>query len=126
MPLDDPVKYVYDLAAKAFLKFGMNVLLPKDLGPMLEAAGFDNIQCVVKKVPIGVWARDKTLRLIGLYQKEAVREILPAMGARPFAALGMSEPEIGVTLALARRGLDDVSAHRYFHYYFWFARKPFS
>jgi SAM-dependent methyltransferase len=124
MPPDDPVKYLYDKAAEAFAKFGMNVTLPKDLGPMLEAAGFDNIHCIVKKVPIGVWARDKTLRLIGLYQKEAVREILPVIGGRPFAALGMSRAEIDVTVAMARKGLDDTNVHRYFHYYFWFAQKP--
>lgn len=124
MPPNDPVKYLYDKAAQAFTKFGMNVTLPKDLGPMLETAGFENIQCIVKKVPIGVWARDRTLRLIGLYQKEAVREILPVIGGRPFAALGMSRAEIDVTVALARKGLDDTNAHRYFHYYFWFAQKP--
>lgn len=125
MPDDDPVKHLYALAGQAFRKFGMNVTLPKDLRPMLEEAGFTNIQCVIKKVPIGVWARDKTLRVIGLYQKEAVREILPVIGGRPFAALGMSQAEIELTIALARKGLDNTNVHRYFHYYFWFAQRPF-
>ncbi|KAK3358747.1 hypothetical protein B0T25DRAFT_587903 [Lasiosphaeria hispida] len=125
MPPDDPVKYTYELAAQAFGKFGMRVTLPKDLEPLLRDAGYENIQCIVKKVPIGVWARDKTMRLVGMYQKMAVLDLLPAVAGRPFAALGMSEMESQVTLAHTRRGLNDASVHRYFHYYFWFAQKPF-
>ncbi|KAK0721052.1 S-adenosyl-L-methionine-dependent methyltransferase [Lasiosphaeris hirsuta] len=125
MPDNDPVKYTYELAAQAFAKFGMRVTLPKDLEPLLRDAGYENIQCVVKKVPIGVWARDKTMRLIGMYQKMAVLDLLPAVAGRPFAALGMSEIESQVTIAHTRRGLNDASVHRYFHYYFWFAQKPF-
>ncbi|KAL2138694.1 hypothetical protein VTI28DRAFT_6367 [Corynascus sepedonium] len=124
MPDDDPVKYMYELGRRAFEKFGMNVTLPKNLEPMLRDAGFQNIQCVVKKVPIGPWARDKTLRLIGQYQKMAVQEIMPVLPGRPFTALGMSQVESQVTLAHARQGLDDMRVHRYFHYYFWFAQKP--
>jgi len=124
MPDDDPVKYMYELAQRAFTKFGMNVTLPKDLEPMLRDAGFENLRCVVKKVPIGPWARDKTLRIIGMYQKMAVQDLMPALGGRPFTALGMSQVESQVTLAHARQALGDNSVHRYFHYYFWSAQKP--
>ena len=123
---DDPVKYMYDLATTAFAKFGMNVRLPKDLEPLLRDAGFDRIQVVVKKVPIGAWARNKRLRLVGMYQKLAVHDLMPALAGRPFTALGLSQAESQVTLALARKGMDDTNVHRYFHYYFWFAQKPLS
>lgn len=124
MPENDPVKYMYELGERAFAKFGMNVTLPKDLEPLLRDAGFENIQCVVKKVPIGPWARDKTLRVIGMYQKMAVLDLMPALPGRPFSALGMSPIESQVTLAHARQGLGDMRVHRYFHYFFWFAQKP--
>ena len=121
MPDNDPVKYCYDLAYAAFTKFNMNTRLPKALEPLLRTAGFENVQCVVKKVPIGPWARDKTLRVVGMYQKMAVQDILPAFAGRPFTALGMSQVESQVTLAHARQALGDARAHRYFLYYFWFA-----
>ncbi len=124
MPSDDPVKYMYDLAGQAFSKFGMNVTLPKNLEPLLRDAGFENIQCIVKKVPIGTWAKDKTMRLIGLYQQTAVMDLMPALAGRPFQALGMSPMESEVALAHARNGLRDMKVHRYFHYYFWYAQKP--
>ena len=124
MPDDDPVKYMYELAGRAFAKFGMDVTLPKRLEPSLHDAGFRNIRLVVKKVPIGVWAKNKTLRLIGLYQKMAILDLMPALAGRPFSALGLSPEESQVTLAFARKGLDDYKIHRYFNYYFWYAQKP--
>ena len=124
MPEDDPLNYVYQLADQAFSKFGMNVKLARDLEPVLRDAGFVNIQCIAKKVPIGVWAKNKTMRLIGLYQKMAVADILGAVAGRPFAALGIPPDEGSVIIALARKALDDTRVHRYFTYYFWYAQKP--
>jgi hypothetical protein len=121
---DDPVKKMYEIAGQAFAKFDMNVTLPKQLEPLLREAGFENIQCRVRKVPIGVWAKNKTLRLIGRFQTMAVLDLMPALAGRPFEALGMSQVESQVTLALARKGLEDSKVHRYFNYYFWFAQKP--
>ena len=126
MHADDPVKVMYDLAGEAFAKFGMDTTLAAKLEPMFRDAGFVNIQCVIKKVPLGVWAKDKTLRLVGLYQKLAVLDLMPVFAGRPFTALGMTDVESQVTLAHARRGLEDTTAHRYFSYYFWFAQKPLS
>ncbi|KAG6135799.1 hypothetical protein E4U38_001681 [Claviceps purpurea] len=124
MPDNDPVKYLCELAEKAFEKFGMRTALPPKLEPYLREAGFENIHCQIFKVPIGPWAKEKTMRLVGLYQKMAVVEGLPVMAGRPSRALEMSEAEIEVTIAMARKGLDDPTVHRYFNYYFWYAQKP--
>ncbi|KFY48756.1 hypothetical protein V495_01056 [Pseudogymnoascus sp. VKM F-4514 (FW-929)] len=124
MGSDDPFKRLYDLAGQAYQKFGMSTSLPAQLEPLLLDAGFQNVHCKVMKVPIGTWAKDKTMRLIGLYQKTAVGDFISTLGGRPFAALGMSEEEAQVTLAFARKALNDPSVHRYFNYYFWYAQKP--
>lgn len=123
MAPDDPVKQVYDLAGEAFTKIGLNVRMAADLESFLLDAGFVNVQCLVKKVPIGPWAKDKTLRVIGYYQKLAVEDLLPAMAGRPFTVLGLSPTESQVYLAKARHGLEDMTVHRYFNYYFWTAQK---
>jgi hypothetical protein len=118
MPEDDPVRYLYEVAHRAFAQFGMGVLLPMVLEPMFRDTGIENIQCIIKKVPIGSWARDKTLRVIGMYQKMAVPELLPALRGRPFSALGLSQVEMQSTLGRARQGLAVVRVHRYFRYLF--------
>ncbi|KAK3388291.1 S-adenosyl-L-methionine-dependent methyltransferase [Sordaria brevicollis] len=124
MPANDPVKVLYDLTQQAFAKFNMNITIPKILRSYLANAGFVNIQCVVKKVPIGVWAKDKTLRLVGMYQKMAILEIMQALAGRPFDALGLDQVQKEVIMMEARKGLDNPRVHRYFNYYFWFAQKP--
>ncbi|KAK3493611.1 S-adenosyl-L-methionine-dependent methyltransferase [Neurospora crassa] len=124
MPDDDPVKVLYDFSQEAFAKFNMNITMPKTLRRYLADAGFVNIQCVVKKVPIGVWAKDKTLRLVGMYQKMAILEIMEALAGRPFDALGLDPVQREMILMEARKGLDNPRVHRYFNYYFWFAQKP--
>ncbi|KAG6124455.1 hypothetical protein E4U12_008223 [Claviceps purpurea] len=49
----------------------------------------------------------------------AVLDILPALTGRLFEALEIPEAEVEVTLAMARKGLDDPDVHRYFNFYFW-------
>ncbi|KAK4032859.1 S-adenosyl-L-methionine-dependent methyltransferase [Parachaetomium inaequale] len=124
MPDNDPVKYMYELAQRAFTKFDMNVTLPKDLEHLLLEAGFESIQCVVKKVPIGGWARDKKLRVIGTYQKMVVEGFMSVLRLRPFTALGMSQDESQEIVDHARKALADTTVHRHLHYFVWFAQKP--
>ncbi|KAG6093829.1 hypothetical protein E4U30_003974 [Claviceps sp. LM220 group G6] len=124
MPDNDPVKHALDLTERAFEKFGMRSKLPAELEPYLREAGFGNIHCKIFKVPIGPWAKDHLMRVVGLYQRLAVMEILPSMSGRLFHALEISEAEAQVTIAMARKGLNDPNVHRYFNYYFWYAQKP--
>ncbi|KAG6135801.1 hypothetical protein E4U38_001683 [Claviceps purpurea] len=64
------------------------------------------------------------MRIVGLYSRLALAELLTTLAGRPFQALEMSEAEIEVIMAMARKGLDDPNVHRYFNYYFWYAQKP--
>ncbi|KAJ4157925.1 uncharacterized protein LMH87_008480 [Akanthomyces muscarius] len=106
MKSDDPFKVLYEIAGEAYQKLGLSTSLPAELEPVLLSAGFENIHCKVVKVPIGTWAKDKTLRLVGLYQKTAVTDFISTLAGRPFKALGLSEEEAQVRLALARQALD--------------------
>ncbi|SPQ20322.1 b253457d-76b6-4d6f-bb50-a511773bb79e [Thermothielavioides terrestris] len=67
---DDSVKHLYEVARQAFSQIGMN--------------------CIVKKVLIGPWAVDKTVRVVGMYQQVAVQDLMSSLAAGLFAALGMS------------------------------------
>lgn len=121
---DDPIKRLYDIAGEAYQKFNMDTDYPTLLEGPLREAGFTAIQCKVIKVPIGPWAKNNRLRRVGHYQKVAVREFIPTLAGRPFEALGMTQEESQVAVALARKALDDMDTHRYFKYYFWCAQKP--
>ena len=126
MPEDDPFVRLYATAGKAWAKLGLSTTIAARLEPYLRDAGFTNVHCKVLKVPIGVWAKDKTMRLIGLYQKRAVDEFISTFAGRPFEALGLDPTAVQIDLALARQSIYDISVHRYFPYYFWYAQKPAS
>ncbi|TEA19995.1 Secondary metabolism regulator LAE1 [Colletotrichum sidae] len=119
----DELKAFYDIVLASFLCFGANLNVARDLRSHLEGAGFKDIRCEVKKVPIGTWPKDEILRLCGLYLKKAILEVLPAFH-KLFEANGLSSVETEVWLATARKELEDRSKHRYFYFYFWYAQKP--
>ncbi|KAG6019802.1 hypothetical protein E4U40_006662 [Claviceps sp. LM458 group G5] len=74
---DDPLKYLYERQQ------GSKDKLPLNLGSYLREAGFENIHCQFMKVPIGQWAKDRAMRIVGQYPKMAVVELLPAYAGRP-------------------------------------------
>jgi hypothetical protein len=51
-------------------------------------------------------------------------ELITAMAARPFAALGWPQNEVDSLVASARKDLEDRRFHTYFEYLFWTAQKP--
>ncbi|KAI1074888.1 S-adenosyl-L-methionine-dependent methyltransferase [Whalleya microplaca] len=122
---DDGAQGFYELAHAAFRKLGFDAHLAARLREPLEAAGFRNVQCVVKKVPVGPWARDRTLRLVGLYLQTVIREFVPVCAARPLAVLGLSDAERAAWRAKAVRSLEDPYPHRYWNVYFWYGQKPY-
>jgi hypothetical protein len=124
MPDDDPLLDFYKLMHKALGKFGMDLDMPKKLRPLLEEAGFVNIQCTVKKVPIGPWALDKTLRMAGVFLREAVVDLCAAMTSKAFRAYGMSTVETEMISMSVRKTLKELNRHRYLDFYFWTAQKP--
>lgn len=123
---DDPIKFMYDKVVEAFARLGSDFALPPKLGGFLRDAGFEDVRCVVKKLPLGTWPLDKTYRLVGLYQKMSILDIMPAFNNLLQKALGMSQIEAEMVLSPVRKSVDDRSIHRYVRYYFWYARKPYA
>lgn len=124
MPDDYPVSKFYALLTEAFKKFGGDIHIVERLADMMRETGFVNVQEVILKVPIGTWAKNKTLRLIGMYWRMAVTDLLPAMGGKPFLSLGMSPEEIEVFLVGVRKALADTKVHSYVNFHFVYGQKP--
>ncbi len=122
---DDIMKMYYEISVEAMSHFGMDLSRSARVGEYLERAGFTNINCVVKKMPLGTWARDPRMRLVGLYISELITTSLPSMlQGKPFVRLGLSEEERIVWGARVREAIKETHVHRYYHYYFWYGQKP--
>jgi len=123
MSEDDVMKKFYELCIAVMSKYGMNLDLVTGVGDFLRRAGFTNITCIKKKLPIGTWPKDKTLRLVGLLAKEAAEQSLGSLG-KALSNFGMSQAEQTVWAAKVKESLGDNKIHRYYFYYFWYAQKP--
>ena len=121
---DDIIKRYYETCQLAMSRFGYDINKPLHLRDYLEKAGFQNVQCIIKKLPLGTWPKDKTLRLVGYYAYLALIDSLPALLAKPFADLGISEEERQLWGAKVSQAAMETDVHRYYNYYFWFAQKP--
>lgn len=124
MPDDYPVAVYYALFSVAFAKFGADVHVVERTASMMRDAGFINVQEHVIKLPIGAWAKDKTLRLVGMYWRMAINDILPAVGGKLLQSLGMTPQEIEVMLVGVRKALADTQYHTYMNFYFVCGQKP--
>jgi len=81
---------------------------------MMAEAGFVNIREEKLKLPIGTWARDKNLKVAGLFWRTAIMDGLMAVAKRPLEkGLGWTLAEIEVLLVDVRKSLMNSSVHSY-------------
>lgn len=120
----DPVAGFYELLKEGFSQLGTDYDKTRRLRGPLTRAGFTNITLVKRKIPLGPWAKDHTMRLIGQYLKIALQELVSPIMVRLVANLGLTPVEREVWSAKIRQSLDDNRIHRHFYFYFWYAQKP--
>ncbi|KAJ6436754.1 Nitrogen assimilation transcription factor nit-4 [Purpureocillium lavendulum] len=73
-------------------KLDLSTTIAAHFDTCLHNAGFINLHFKVFKVPIAVWTKDKTLRLIGLYQKRAAKDFISVFAGRPLRPLDLTQP----------------------------------
>ncbi len=122
MANNNPLKLVCDHAIGSFRELGMDLTASPKFGSYLKKAGFVQIHHVIKKVPVGPWARGSRLEHIGVLQEASLRSFISAL-ERPFQLTGMTAETIREVINGARETLESCSVHAYFEYHFWCARK---
>jgi hypothetical protein len=103
---------------------GMEFRLTNHLDGPLREAGFINVQCKTMRIPVGIWAKHKTLRLAGYLLSVALSDFFTAMAARSLPGLGLSKGALDARVKQAKEELDDRDKHGYVNYHFWMAQKP--
>lgn len=114
-----------DLVKQGLEKFGIDLLGPSKHSTWLKDAGFVNLEEKVFKVPIGPWAKNETLRTIGLYNRSIVMDGLQGISMKPLTkGLGWTAEEIEVFLIDVRKSLMDRTIHSYFTFHVCYGQKP--
>lgn len=114
-----------DLCRQGLEKFGIDLLGPRKYPSYLHDAGYENIQEKVFKVPVGMWARNQTLKTIGLYLRSIILDGLQGVSMKPLTkGMGWSVEEVEVFLVDVRKCLMDKSVHSYLTFYVYSGQKP--
>jgi hypothetical protein len=113
------------LVQQGLLKLGPDLNSTTRLANDLREAGYVNVEERIFKVPIGIWAKNKTLKMIGLYLRTVIFEGLQAISLAAFVkGLGWSQQEMEVLLVDVRKDLVDVTKHTYFPFHVIYGQKP--
>lgn len=124
VPPNWPLSQFCDLMEQCFALFGTDASAAERGRQYMEAAGFVNIRHHAIKLPYGPWARDKTLRVVGMYYRIACEEMFPVIGAMHLPMLGWKPEETEVLFAGCRAGMRDPNIHAYGLMHFWSGQKP--
>lgn len=119
---DDPLVAFCNVAFKGMHKLGHSAVTTDILKERLEHAGFTDVQCIAKKIPLSTWACDRNLQTLGVFMKNVVLDALDAF-AKPFDALGIPAEEVRVLKKRARESLENSMVHRYLNCVFCYGRK---
>ncbi|KAI9860619.1 MAG: hypothetical protein M1813_006044 [Trichoglossum hirsutum] len=110
---------------EACQKISIDIRVPPRLTQMLSAAGFEDVQQKLYKIPIGPWPKDPLLKKVGHYQRANFLEGLSAISLGPYTRiLGWSNARLEVWLSEVRKAISDPKAHSYDYMYFVYGRKP--
>lgn len=91
----------------------------------VNEAGFLKVTETRLKCPVGIWPKDRTLRLAGLYWRTAIMDGLNGLANRSYGnGLQWSREAIEVFLVDVRKSLMDTSKHVYFPLHIIYGQKP--
>lgn len=91
----------------------------------VDEAGFQNVTELRLKAPIGIWPKDRKLKMAGLYWRTAIMDGLNGLANRSYGkGLQWSREAIEVFLVDVRKSLMDTSKHAYFPLHIVYGRKP--
>ncbi|KAL2016043.1 hypothetical protein VTK56DRAFT_4333 [Thermocarpiscus australiensis] len=125
VPPDYPINRFYSVVGDVLRdRYGFNLWILERLPALLERLGYVNVQRRVYHMPLGEWARDVQLRLLGAYCREVVMDFLCAMAARPLVEAGFERSEIEELVSAARGVVGNRRIHAYMPIHFVWAQKP--
>jgi len=92
-----------------------------------EEAGFEDVVEKQLAWPIGMWARDRRMKMLGAWTKEDVLSGLHGWSAAVLTrGLGMSPQEVEILLMEARNDINSNWLHAYVPIFIVYGRKPMS
>ncbi|KAK3292231.1 S-adenosyl-L-methionine-dependent methyltransferase [Chaetomium fimeti] len=122
---EHPLIRFYSILGPALVEnYGFDIYILNNLPSLLEELGFVNVQRKVFHMPVGEWARDSHLRLLGGYFREVVVDFVGAMASRPLVEAGVDKEEIADLVRDITEAASNRRIHGYLPIHFVWAQKP--
>ena len=125
MPEKHPVTEYWALIHEALAVLGVNFSATLLLADMMREAGFVNVTTRIFQIPVGVWPKNKVLKMVGLYWRTVL-----IMGLQPIAigpmtrGLGWTREQVEVWLVEVRKAYMDTWVHSHMPLYIICGQKP--
>ncbi|KAK3991297.1 S-adenosyl-L-methionine-dependent methyltransferase [Cladorrhinum sp. PSN332] len=125
LPADYAPSKFYSLVQTVFAEhYGFEVMILDNLVERLERLGFVNVQKKVYHMPLGEWARNQHLRVLGGCLREVFLDFLAVMAAKPFVEAGYEREEVEELVNDAKAAVNNRRFHAYVPIHFVWAQKP--
>ncbi|KAH6856815.1 S-adenosyl-L-methionine-dependent methyltransferase [Chaetomium sp. MPI-CAGE-AT-0009] len=122
---EHPLARFYSMLGPVLMdQYGFDLYIMEHLPDLLESLGFVNVQRKVFHMPVGEWARDPRMRLLGGYFREVVVDFVGAMAARPLMEAGFDREEIEDLVRDVTVEASNRRTHAYVQIHFVWAQKP--
>jgi hypothetical protein len=125
MPPDHPVAKYWANIIAGLAALGVNFNATLLLADMMRAAGFVNVTTRIFHVPIGVWPKNKVLKIVGLYWRTILIDGLQPIALGPMTrGLKWKKEEVDVWLAEVRMAYMDGWVHSHMPLHIICGQKP--
>ncbi|KAL2130621.1 hypothetical protein VTI74DRAFT_6148 [Chaetomium olivicolor] len=125
IPPDYPMIRFYSMVKKVLgERYGFDIRVLETLPSLLQDLGYVNVQRKIFHLPLGEWARDPHLRLLGGYFRAVMIDFVGAMAAKPLSEAGYDREEIENLMAEVATAAGNRRIHAYLPIHFVWAQKP--
>jgi hypothetical protein len=125
MPPDHPIPQYWDLITAGLSALGVDFNAALSLADMMHAAGFVNIETRIFHVPIGVWPKNKVLKMVGLCWRTILTDGLSPIALGPYTrGLGWTKDQVDAWLVRVRKAYLEGDVHSHMPLYIVCGQKP--
>jgi len=125
MAPDHPVAQYWGLVIEALANLGVNFNATLLLEGIMREAGFVNVSTRIFHVPIGLWPKNKVLKLVGLYWRTILIDGLQPIALGPLTrGLKWTKEQVEVWLIEVRKAYMEGWVHSHMPLHIICGQKP--
>jgi hypothetical protein len=118
MPIDHPVAQYWSYVHQGLGALNVDFSAVLSLEDKMREAGFVNISVRIFHVPIGVWPKNKVLKIVGFHWREVLLLGVEPISLGPFTrGLKWTREEVELYLVAVRKAYDDTRCHSHMPLY---------